>query len=95
MLARDAKLFSDELLETDFTKGVNAVDDPSKILTDRKKLLEIIDWLTQFASLQSEASPYMADEKKQKALKETLQDITELGMGKLGATLKAKQSKQA
>ena len=95
MLARDAKKFSDELLETDFTKGVNAVDDPSKILTDRKSLLEIIDWLTQFASLQSEASPYMVDEKKQKALKETLQDITELGMGKLGDTLKAKQSKQA
>jgi hypothetical protein len=92
MLTKDPKKFSEEVLETDFTKGVNAVDDPSKILTDRKSLLAIIDWISIFARLQSEASPYMADEKKQKALKETLQDITELGIGRLGETLKAKQA---
>ena len=92
MLTKDPKKFSEEVLETDFTKGVKAVDDPSKILTDRKSLLAIIDWISIFARLQSEASPYMADEKKQKALKETLQDITELGIGRLGETLIAKQA---
>ncbi len=92
MLTKDPKKFSDEVLETDFTKGVKAVDNPSKILTDRKNLLAIIDWISIFARLQSETSPYMADEKKQKALKETLQDITELGIGRLGETLKAKQA---
>ena len=92
MLTKDPKKFSEEVLGTDFTKGVKAVDDPSKILTDRKSLLAIIDWISIFARLQSEASPYMADEKKQKALKETLQDITELGIGRLGETLKAKQA---
>ena len=87
MLTKDPKKFSEEVLETDFTKGVKAVDDPSKILTDRKSLLAIIDWISIFAKLQSVASPYMADEKKQMALQETLEDITELGIGKLGETI--------
>ena len=93
---KDAKLFAEQTVTARFDKVVGIPHDPSKILLDRKNLLAIIDWLKIYAQ-QLANNEYCIqftkqDEKQQKAFKQTLQDITELGIGRLGETLKAKQA---
>mgnify|MGYP003146650335 FL=1 len=93
---KDAALFAKQTVAARFDKVVGIPHDPSKILLDRKNLLAIIDWLKIYAQ-QLANDEYCTqfttqNEKQQEAFKETLQNITELGIGRLGETLKSKQA---
>ena len=91
MTTKNPVLFAEQTVETRFDKiKGNEKIDPSIILLERKKLIAIIDWLKVYtqALVEKNHGVYASKEDKtQEALKETLQDITELGIGGLTSKL--------
>ena len=91
MTTKDPVLFAEQTVETRFDKiKGNQKIDPSIILLERKKLIAIIDWLkiyTQALVDKNHGRYASKEDKTQEALKETLQDITELGIGGLTSKL--------
>ena len=91
MTTKDPVKFAELTVETRFDKiKGNEKIDPSIILLERKKLIAIIDWLkiyTQALVDKNHGRYASKEDKTQEALKETLQDITELGIGGLSSKL--------